>query len=139
MMIGNILINLLSGVVGFMLTFLVTYGNNLLMTSLIRGLFGFITWFLLAFLLRWVLGVMMKQTEPQELTDPAAGDGEEALGARLNISTPDEDEELKNLLKPKPAEGNGDNGGFTPLNPPKLVTMKDPEELAKAVRHLKEE
>jgi hypothetical protein len=138
MMIGNILINLLSGLVGFIFTFLVTYGNNLLQTSLLRGLLAFIIWFLLAFLLRWVLGVIMKPSDSLENTD-LAGDNEEPLGARLDISTPDEDEELKNLLTPKQAEGNGDNGGFTPLQPPKLVTMKDPEELAKAVRHLKEE
>lgn len=31
-----------------------------------------------------------------------------------------------------------ENGDFVPLNPPKLVSTKDPEELAKAVRHLTE-
>jgi hypothetical protein len=43
------------------------------------------------------------------------------------------------MLKQKPEEGGEGVGGFTPLQPPKLVSMKDPEELAKAVRHLKED
>lgn len=134
-MIGNILINLLFGLVGFVLTFFVTYSNNLLSTSLLRGLIGFIIWFLLAFLLRWVLGFIMNQSSPPDEPDT---EGEE-VGGMLDISTPSEDEELINLLKPKPGQGNGSSEGFKPLTPPKLVSMKDPEELAKAVRHLKEE
>ncbi|MNP80381.1 hypothetical protein D3C76_1784720 [compost metagenome] len=57
----------------------------------------------------------------------------------MDLSTPDEEEELKDLLKPKPAAADQGSGDFKPLQPPKLVSMKDPEELAKAVRHLKEE
>lgn len=139
MMIGNILINLLLGLIGFVFTFLVTYGNNLITTSLVRGAIAFVIWFLLAFLLRWVLSIIMNPSRPTEGIEIPGNDESESLGSRLDISTPDEDEELKNLLKPKQTGGNGDNSGFTPLKPPKLVTMKDPEELAKAVRHLKEE
>lgn len=134
-MIGNIVINLLFGVVGFVFTFFITYNNNVLSTSLIRSLLGFAIWFLLAFLLRWVLGIIVNQSPSPD----ALGAGGDELGVKLDISTPDEDQELINLLKPKPAEGNGGSEGFKPLAPPKLVSMKDPEELAKAVRHLKEE
>ncbi|WP_410510844.1 hypothetical protein PaeBR_11945 [Paenibacillus sp. BR2-3] len=130
MMIGNILINVLFGLIGFVLTFLVTFGHNLLLTSLVRGFFGFILWFMLAFVLRWVLGFILRSSMEVD---------SEGLGATLDIMTPDEDEELKNLLKPKPGQGNGSDPGFKPLQPPKLVSTKDPEELAKAVRHLKEE
>lgn len=138
-MIGSILINLLFGLVGFALTFFITYSNNLLGTSLLRGLTGFIVWFLLAFLLRWVLGFIVNQSSPQE--EVAYEAEEEELGTKLDISTPSEDEELIDLLKPKPGQGqgNGNSEEFKPLTPPKLVSMKDPEELAKAVRHLKEE
>jgi len=134
-MTGNIFINLLFGLIGFVFTFFVTYSNNVLGTSLLRSLLGFIIWFVLAFLLRWVLGFIMYQSSPPDEQDV---DGEE-LGAKLDISTPNEDEELINLLKPKPGQGSGNSEGFKPLTPPKLVSMKDPEELAKAVRHLKEE
>ncbi|WP_332461335.1 hypothetical protein [Paenibacillus tianjinensis] len=135
---GKILLSILSGVIGFLFTFLTNYGHNLLGTSLIRGIYGFIIWFVLAFLLRWVLGFIVKQSQVPDMTgDNAAED--DMLGTKLDLSTPDGDEELINLLKPKPAEGSGGSEGFTPLQPPKLVSMKDPEELAKAVRHLKEE
>lgn len=133
----KILINAAFGFIGFVFTFLVNYGHNLIQTSLIRGIFGFIVWFVLAFLLRWVLGFIVgKSAESDDRQDNLA---DEALGAKLDIRTPNEDEELKNLLTPKPEAGSVDTQGFTPLQPPKLVTMKDPEELAKAVRHLKEE
>ncbi|MGN7760368.1 hypothetical protein [Paenibacillus sp. 22594] len=137
---GKLLLSLLFGLLGFGFTFLINYGHNLLGTSLIRGIFGFIVWFLLAFLLRWVLGFIVKQSGSPENGETASIDGSENLGSNFDISTPGEDEELINMLKQKPEQqGSGDVGGFTPLQPPKLVSMKDPEELAKAVRHLKEE
>ncbi|MNC40397.1 hypothetical protein D3C76_500980 [compost metagenome] len=136
---GKILISLLFGLLGFGFTFLINFGHNLLGTSLFRGIIGFIIWFLLAFLLRWVLGFIVKQSGSAESAETASADGTEGLGSKLDISTPGQDEELINLLKQKPEEGSGDADAFTPLQPPKLVSMKDPEELAKAVRHLKEE
>lgn len=134
----NIVLNVLFGVIGFLITFFVNYGHNLLGTSLIRGVFGFIAWFVLAFLFRWVLGFIIGQSAVTD-TEELSLQSNDSVGANLNISTPDEDEELNNLLKPKPGERNGNIEGFKPLQPPKLVSMKDPEELAKAVRHLKEE
>lgn len=134
----NLILNVLVGLAGFLLTFFVNYGHNLLGTSLIRGAFGFIAWFVLAFLFRWVLGFIIQQSaKPDEAAPGAQSNG--SLGTNLNVSTPNEDEELINLLKQKPDERSGGSEGFTPLQPPKLVSMKDPEELAKAVRHLKEE
>lgn len=135
---GKNLLSILSGVIGFLFTFLANYGHNLLGTSLIRGIYGFIIWFVLAFLLRWVLGSIVKQSVVPESTGANAGN-DETVGTKFDLSTPDEDKELIDLLKQKPAEESGGSEGFTPLQPPKLVSMKDPEELAKAVRHLKEE
>ncbi|MEK5031724.1 hypothetical protein MKY96_09780 [Paenibacillus sp. FSL R7-0302] len=133
----KLLLNIVAGLIGFVLTFLANNGQNLLGTSLIRGLYGFIIWFVLAFFLRWVLGFIIGK----ESSDPEAGlfDNGESLGGKLDISTPEEDQELKDLLTPKREAVSEEPGGFTPLQPPKLVSMKDPEELAKAVRHLKEE
>ncbi|WP_246188001.1 hypothetical protein [Paenibacillus tengchongensis] len=134
----TIVLSALVGMIGFLITFLSNFGHNLLGTSLIRGFYAFVIWFVLACLLRWVLGFIMK---PSDSVEPAApdADSQEGLGNQLDISTPGEDQELIDLLKPKPAEGGGNAEGFQPLQPPKLVSMKDPEELAKAVRHLKEE
>ena len=130
---------MLSGCIGFLFTFFVTYSNNLLMTSLTRGVFAFIVWFLLTFLLRWVLGSILKQSPATGAADVDQDAAKDMLGGQLDVRAPDEDEVLLNLLKQKPTSEGLAAVDFKPLQPPKLVSMKDPEELAKAVRHLKEE
>ncbi|WP_346657570.1 hypothetical protein [Paenibacillus sp. YPG26] len=57
----------------------------------------------------------------------------------LDLTTPDETEELNDLLKQKP-DVPSEPSEFSPLNPPKLVktSEQDPEEMAKALRHLTE-
>ncbi|KAA9006415.1 hypothetical protein F4V43_05535 [Paenibacillus spiritus] len=144
-MIGTILLNVLLGLVGFVVTFLIALGNNLLVTSLIRGFFGFIVWFLLAFGIRWVLGFIGGLSPKQENTETEIYGEPENRGSQLDLTTPDEDEELMNLLRPEPESSSGaarsekSESSFQPLRPPKLVSTQNPEELAKAVRHLKEE
>ncbi|WP_238653769.1 hypothetical protein [Paenibacillus piscarius] len=135
----KLLLNVAAGLVGFVITFLANNGHNVVGTSLIRGIYGFIIWFVLAFLLRWVLSVIIGNSDESgdvESGPSGLGDG---LGGKLDISTPDEEQELKDLLTPKKDNESTEHGDFKPLQPPKLVSMKDPEELAKAVRHLKEE
>lgn len=131
---GNLLFNLVFGVIGFILTLLFSLTNNLFMTSVIRGAVSFVVWFLLAFLLRWTWTLI---SAPQEDTAPKGGE-DESTGNRFDLTTPDESDELNELLKQKPDLSNERGNDFTPLNPPKLVSTKDPEELAKAVRHLTE-
>ncbi|MEC0183366.1 hypothetical protein P4H61_17895 [Paenibacillus peoriae] len=134
MLFGSLRINLWSGVVGFCLTFVLSVGSNLLTTSLIRGLIAFVFWFLLAFVLRWTLGVVARPDLGN--AQSRASSQVDGVGENLDLTTPDENENLNELLKPKPEQTDGGDPGFAPLNPPKLVSNKDPEELAKAVRHL---
>lgn len=134
---GNLRFNLVFGVIGLVLTLLFSLmNNNLFMTSLIRAVVSFAAWFALAFVLRWAWTIASAPQAESEFNDWKAEDAQ--TGTRLDLTTPDESDELNELLKPKtdpPQEG---DAGFTPLNPPKLVSKKDPEELAKAVRHLTE-
>ncbi|KOS03984.1 MULTISPECIES: hypothetical protein [Paenibacillus] len=134
MLFGSLRINLWSGVVGFILTFVLSVGSNLLTTSLIRGLIAFVFWFLLAFVLRWTLGVVARPDLGN--AQSRASSQVDGVGGNLDLTTPDENENLNELLKPKPEQTDEGKNGFAPLNPPKLVSNKDPEELAKAVRHL---
>ncbi|MDO7905808.1 hypothetical protein Q5741_05185 [Paenibacillus sp. JX-17] len=137
MLKGSLRINFWSGLIGFVLTFLVSAASNLLTTSLIRGLIAFAIWFVLAFALRWVLAMTMnEEADASAAMDGNASSRDEQVGTKLNLTTPDESEDLNELLKQKPEVLEGDQNGFAPLNPPKLVSTKDPEELAKAVRHL---
>lgn len=135
----KLLLNVAAGLAGFIITFLANNGHNVVGTSLIRGIYGFIIWFVLAFLLRWVLGVIIGKSDASGDDESGLSGQGDVLGGKLDISTPDEEQELKDLLTSKREQESADQGGFTPLQPPKLVSMKDPEELAKAVRHLKEE
>ncbi|MFC7679582.1 hypothetical protein [Paenibacillus sp. GCM10028914] len=137
-MIGNIRVNLWAGFAGFIFTFLFCLRNNLWLTSLNRAAVAFVLWFALAFLIRWVFTLAVKPADGfiQENEHPGeAAKGQ--LGNRLDMTTPDEDKELMSLIKPE-AEQAQEEKGFVPLDPPKLVSTKDPEELAKAVRHLTE-
>ncbi|MCJ8010627.1 hypothetical protein MUG84_02580 [Paenibacillus sp. KQZ6P-2] len=133
---GNLRFNLVFGVIGFVLTLLLSLTNNLFMTSIIRGLVSFVVWFILAFLLRWVWTVV--SVPPGEAAPMGGIEENNQTGHRLDLTTPDESDELNELLKQKPDLSNERGAGFTPLNPPKLVSTKDPEDLAKAVRHLTE-
>jgi hypothetical protein len=138
MLFGSLRINLWSGAVGFVLTFLLSLNSNLLTTSLIRGLIASAVWFLLAFAVRFVLGFLTQPEHPasaysQANSGAVPGDG---LGSHLDLTTPDESQDLNDLLKPQPDSDPSKAADFKPLNPPKLVTSKEPEELAKAVRHL---
>lgn len=138
---GKLRYYLLSGLIGFLITFAVSAGNNLFMTSFIRGLISFAVWFLLAFAASWMLGFLKEMPGdyvPGQEAGPAA---EEGKGGNLDLLTPDESEQLNDLLKPAPSVSEVEMQ-FAPLNPPKLVKTpddKDPEELVKVVRHLTEE
>ncbi len=147
---GTIRVNLIFALIGFVITFLFAIRTNLPVTSLIRGGIGAFVWFLLAFLFRIVLGAL--EPLPKDRTGggssaPNPVSNGDARGMALDMITPDESDELNDLLKPDAdktritEERTAPINDFQPLNPPKLVSTqeKNPEELAKAVRHLTED
>ncbi|GIP21450.1 hypothetical protein [Paenibacillus sp. J22TS3] len=139
-MAGKIGFNWLFGAIGFIITFIVSFSNNILVTSVVRSCIAFVVWFVLAFALRWLLGFLTSPPAEPELPVMEAEQEEETdRGTVLDMTTPDESEELNDLLKQKP-DAPSEPSGFSPLNPPKLVktSEQDPEELAKALRHLTE-
>ena len=137
-MIGKLRYNLWAGAAGFIFTFLFSIRNNLWLTSLNRAIIAFAAWFLLAYLLRWVFTLAFAPADLSAKQNGTDAGPEEQVGARFDMTTPSQDdEELMNLLKQEP-ENKPEGGAFVPLDPPKLVSNKNPEELAKAVRHLTE-
>ncbi|MGQ8871787.1 hypothetical protein [Paenibacillus sp. TSA_86.1] len=143
-MIGNYRINLGAGIVGFVLTFFVAFSSNVLMTSLIRGLIGFAAWYVLAYGLRWGLGVLFSPRVENGYGYDSEG-AQDLRGSQVDIKLEDDGQELNDLLKNGQSDSAGADHppsetkaptGFAPLDPPKLVRTKDPEELAQAVRHL---
>lgn len=143
-MIGNYRINLGAGIVGFVLTFFVAFSSNVLMTSLIRGLIGFVAWYILAYGLRWGLGILFSPRV--ENGSGYVSEGTQDLrGSQVDIKLEDDGQEMNDLLMNGQSDSAGADHppsetkapkGFAPLDPPKLVRTKDPEELAQAVRHL---
>lgn len=147
---GTIRVNLIFALIGFVITFLFAVRTNLPVTSLIRGGIGAFVWFLLAFLFRIVLGAL--EPLPKDKTGggsltPGAASNQDTRGMALDMVTPDESDELNDLLKPDADKTRATEertvqiNDFQPLNPPKLVSAqdKDPEEMAKALRHLTED
>lgn len=141
-MFGNIRINFFAGIIGLIITFFVSFSSNLLSTSLFRAGAAFMIWFLLAFLLRLVLGSILA-SPPDKGGEGNLEEGPETKGAQLDVIAPNDDEALKDILNYAQAEPQEEEkkqsaveSGFEPLNPPKLVRTKDAEELAQAVRHL---
>lgn len=131
---GKLRFYLMTGIAGFVFTFIFSIRNNLWMTSMYRALLACAIWFLLAFLLNWVFAAI---TGPRAAVQGDVDTQQEQdRGTVLDLSTPDEDRELMDLIHSE--SSSKENGDFVPLNPPKLVSTKEPEELAKAVRHLTE-
>ncbi|RCX21284.1 hypothetical protein DFP94_10230 [Fontibacillus phaseoli] len=138
-MTGKIRYYFLIGFIGFLITYAVSAGNNLFTTSLMRGLIGFVVWFLLSFVGNWVINFLKEQESLPDVSELSAALQEQDKGSNLDLTTPDQSEELNDLLKQTPEDQL--QAEFTPLEPPKLVKTiddKDPEELAKVVRHLTE-
>ncbi|WP_055108440.1 hypothetical protein [Paenibacillus ihumii] len=139
-MAGKLKYYTLFGLLGFLITFAVASSNNLFTTSLIRGLIAFVVWFGLSYAANWMIGFMKEMSPEIASEDRIAPLDDEGKGGQLDLTTPDETDELNELLKQPPGSQTG-NDDFTPLNPPRLVKKpddKDPEELAKVVRHLTE-
>lgn len=140
-MIGNVRWNIILGMIAFVLTFIMSYGNNLIVRTLLHSVYSFMILFAAGFALRWILGTVvgLKQADSFTRTEDAS----EGLGAAVNEVTPDDQEQLNELLKTQLQQGDSDqsNEPFVPLLPKKLtsVTNSEPEEMAQALRRMTEE
>ncbi|PZD93346.1 hypothetical protein DNH61_22160 [Paenibacillus sambharensis] len=139
-MLGSVRWNLVIGGAGMLLTFLVSLGKNGFAISSLRGLYAFIALFLIGFLFRAVLSLIVGGSPAPVMETSSAG-----LGGQVDAVTPDEGEDLNDLLKSQ-LEGSlepdrSEENAFKPFEPKRLVSTqnKNPEELANALRHLSEE
>jgi len=142
-MLGTWRWNIGFGIAGLLLTALFSIGKNPLSVTLFRSMYAFIAFFVLAFAVRFIIALILKP--PAMIGEQTQQD--ESKGSQLDLLTPDESDDLNALLKSQMKEGissgkeaeiGQDKAEFRPLNPPQLVSAKnnDPEELAKAIRHL---
>ncbi|MEW9697697.1 hypothetical protein [Paenibacillus sp. SI8] len=144
MMIGTIRINVIVAALAGILTFALSIGNNLLLTTCLRSFYSFLILFVLTFGFRWVMGLLTgaELLAKNQSTDTAVN---EAVGQTLDLTTPDDEdavtrEMLKSNQRLNPSIDATEHQ-FSPLNPPKLVTKNnlDPEQLAGALRRMSED
>jgi predicted PurR-regulated permease PerM len=143
MMIGTIRINLIVALLAGIFTFALSIGNNLFLSSCIKAGYSSLILFVVTFGFRWVLGLLIGPVS--SLENSLLENSSSVVGQNLDLSTPDEDEETRQLMKSnhtnqtKDAQSN--DMQFSPLNPPKLVTKNnlDPEQLAGALRRMSED
>ncbi len=143
-MLGTWRWNVVIGIVGFVLTIAFSFANNPLTVVLLRSVYAFFSCFLLAYVFRFIWKQILQP--PALVSELEPSDSEAGKGTQLDMKTPDESEDLNELLKAQLQDGavNADErnskeeAGFRPLNPPQLLSTKntEPEELAKAIRHL---
>lgn len=142
-MLGTWRWNVVFGIFGTVLTVAFSIGNNPIIVMLLRSMYAFIAFFVLAFGVRAILAYILK---PPSIVGDLAED-ESSRGTQLDLQTPDESDDLNDMLKsqlqdravaPKAFAQNKDAAGFKPLSPPQLLSTKNtqPEELVKAIRHL---
>ena len=144
-MLGTWRWNVAFGISGIALTALFSFGNNPPAVVMLRGLYAFAAFFLLAYIARVVLALILKPPTMSFSAEPLEEQVE--IGQQLDLSTSDEGNDLNELLKAQLQGGSSDDSSanqarqvaeFRPLAPPQFVstTNKQPEELAKAIRHL---
>ena len=151
-MLGTWRWNVGFGLFGVALIVIFSLGRNPIAVVLLRTVYAFIAFFALAYMARLLLAIILKppaiigaqngQSQPAEQQK-----SDEGIGEQLNLTTPESNDDLNDLIKSQlqgsglPASGQQEAkqaAAFKPLNPPQLVSSnhKQPEELAKAVRHL---
>jgi hypothetical protein len=134
--------NVVFGFIGTVLTVAFSIGNNPVSVMLLRSMYAFIAFFVLAFAMRAVLAYIL---QPPSISGEQP-EQDEGIGRQLDMLTPDESDELNQMLKSQLQDGTttpvnevqANAAAFRPLNPPQLLSSKNtqPEELVKAIRHL---
>lgn len=132
-MIGTFRWNLVSGMIGFIGTLFVSLPNNIMKTAFIQSCYSFAFLFFFAFVIRWVLGILIHSSGvgPQVPHQQSDQDNLQR-GQSIDLATPNEDSLSIDSVE---------DSLFAPLNPPKLSTKldQDPEELVKALRRMTDE
>ncbi|SEN32918.1 hypothetical protein [Paenibacillus sp. OV219] len=141
-MLGSWRWNVSLGIGGSLLTLLFSLSSNGLAISSLRCLYAFFAFFVLAYLFRALLAFILQPGSTAPATINVEQEQDPAIGQSVDYSTPESSEDLNQLLKNQldgsVEQASGKKLAFQPLTPPKLVSTqnREPEELAKAIRHL---
>lgn len=148
-MYGNWRWNVYSALIGILFVFLLGMINNPWNIALIRGAYAAIGFALLAFPIRFIIGLLVGNEEEVEEENETDQEVEANLaGSNVDYVTPDQEdlnsiirEQLQNVAANEEAEVASKEdkvNQFEPLRPKKFVSTEnmEPQDLTKAVRHL---
>lgn len=150
-MIGNIRWNLVIGCLSGLLAYVFsTLNDNLVLTSLIRGIIVFVVMFIITFLFRWLLAL---STLDAGSVEGEPSDEPTSTGSQIDLSTPSEDVQLPELSPEQPdgkpneqAQQQDPAPAFQPFEPPRMVRTENENEripdsrtAAQAIRRLTED
>ncbi|GIP14572.1 hypothetical protein J40TS1_02140 [Paenibacillus montaniterrae] len=140
--------NLSFGIFGLIIVFLIGMINNPWTTSLLRGGYAFVLFFLLAFVVRYIMASLLAPSPERAAAEQEMVE-EELAGSNIDYVTPDGEEDLNAVLREQMAQGKVEKAEpapvqdekaaqFQPLKPKKLVSTENmqAEDLTRAVRHL---
>lgn len=152
-MIGNVVWNIVIGMISGLMSFwLAIVNHNLLLTALTRGVIAFVVMFVLTYLFRWLIALILT-----DIGILGQSEEEQPEGSTIDLATPEDDIELPSLHKDSPsavkqaddaeAESSQEAEGkqFQPFVPPRIARKDDSsneqlqaEQLAEAVRRFTE-
>ncbi|XID95106.1 hypothetical protein ACF3MZ_11570 [Paenibacillaceae bacterium WGS1546] len=129
------------GAFGALLTMAFSLSSNPFGTTMLRSLYALLAFSGLGLLAKLALGALLNPgARGAAALEP--NPDEQERGSMLDLSTPDEEEALSEMLKRQWAEGKAEPiADFQPLQPKRVVSLDhpNPEEVAQAIRRLTDE
>lgn len=113
-MIGSIYVNVVMGLVAFLVTIVTALSGNVFFVSLVRAVFAFALFFLLAYPFRWVAGLVFGNPSAEAQVEP---------GAEIDLVTPEESTEEGAQEQASEADELGDD--FTPLTAQRIAKKEE--------------
>ena len=137
-MYGTISWNIYVATFTSIITLLISLTKNVLNTALIQSFYVFGLMFLIVFLFRFIVGLLVSLNLPSDTNlDLSPQDSLDSVGSNFNQSTPDADQYLQDILRQNyGASDNSADSGFQTLNPTRLSTVPETQAdpLVEAVR-----
>jgi hypothetical protein len=137
-MYGTIGWNFIIATTSSLLTFFASLASNVLTTALLQSVYSFGVMFLVAFLFRFFVGLLMSLNIPGSTDIDVGLPSQDEIGGNFNMETPTADDYLQDILRQNytgvvdPAQ----TEQFQPLNPTRLTTAPETQadNLVQAVR-----
>ncbi|HZG61068.1 MAG TPA: hypothetical protein VEY68_11490 [Anoxybacillus sp.] len=101
-MVGTWMFNLLLGLFGFFIVFLLSFTGNTILTTFIRSLITFLSFFLLGYIFRWMFAYIVDQEEMKNITNsqsssPVQKDNE--IGQLVNRLSDEEAQKVAQYIR----------------------------------------